>query len=794
MTIPAGRTSDVALELVRGGLATAPGDAPTADRGPVTAAELPALLRQLVRAEFRQDVIIPRVGDDMLGSPACDVPDCGRPAGAARGLCGGHYLRWRRDGKPETVAWVLQVSPVLQGRGLALKVCAVPCCRRGGGKGSGLCGGHYAAFKRYGGGRAVEAWLPDAKPLIIVSPDCQVDGCPLEADSTAIPLCGSHRAVWRNAGRPPVEVICARTAVRGFPRFELHQLPPGLRLEVQYGLQCWVDRRTARVTPRNLQALPPIFARLGVTSLLDQDVEHIIAEFQVFAPAYSAMREAFVRFTVARLEDLRDGVGWDNEYPRDVWRLHRLGLSSQERRQVHFDRVPQPWLRALAKRWMRHRLCGSVSTATALRDLDGVIYLARFLARVDPSAADEGAITRLLLERWLGDVATRPLRSRTATISQVKIFLEGVARLGWAPLLPATAVFAPDDFPRRFAGPGRHLSEHLMKQLELEINLSRFLADRERLITEIIIGTGLRIGDAVALAADCVVRDPEGAAYLRYRNHKMRREAIVPVDEQLAGRITAHYQQAVVDFPTTRLLFPRPKGNPDGLRHISTTYYRQALRRWLIDCDVRNENGSPATVTPHQFRHTYGTRLVNKQVPLEVVRRLLDHTTHTMTAHYARISDTTVRTEWEKARKVTINGELTSLDPDSPLADAAWMKHSLSRVKMALPNGYCGLPLQQTCPHANACLDCPVFVTTPEFLPQHHQQLASTRRLIATAEADGHFRLVEMNRRVEANLTGIITLLEAPTDGRSPDRADPDLAASPHDEDADSMKVVSDAG
>lgn len=80
---------------------------------------------------------------------------------------------------------------------------------------------------------------------------------------------------------------------------------------------------------------------------------------------------------------------------------------------------------------------------------------------------------------------------------------------------------------------------------------------------------------------------------------------------------------------------------------------------------------------------------------------------------------------------------------------------------MALPNGYCGLPLQKSCPHSNACLTCPLFITTAEFLPQHHKQLDDTRALIARAKADGHTRMAEMNRTVEANLLTIITTLEA---------------------------------
>jgi hypothetical protein len=130
---------------------------------------------------------------------------------------------------------------------------------------------------------------------------------------------------------------------------------------------------------------------------------------------------------------------------------------------------------------------------------------------------------------------------------------------------------------------------------------------------------------------------------------------------------------------------------------------------------------------------------------------------------YARLADTTIRQQWERAQKINIRGEPVDTS-DGPLADAEWMKQHLARAKMALPNGYCGLPLQKSCPHANACLTCPLFITTAEFLPQHRKQLDDTRALIARAETDAHTRLAEMNRTVETNLLTIITTLEADHD------------------------------
>jgi len=54
-----------------------------------------------------------------------------------------------------------------------------------------------------------------------------------------------------------------------------------------------------------------------------------------------------------------------------------------------------------------------------------------------------------------------------------------------------------------------------------------------------------------------------------------------------------------------------------------------------------------------------------------------------------------------------------------------------------------------------------MFVTTAEFLPQHHAQRQATLQIITAAEANGHARTAEMNRQVAVNLDKIITALEA---------------------------------
>jgi hypothetical protein len=166
-------------------------------------------------------------------------------------------------------------------------------------------------------------------------------------------------------------------------------------------------------------------------------------------------------------------------------------------------------------------------------------------------------------------------------------------------------------------------------------------------------------------------------------------------------------------------------------------------------------------VTSHRFRHTLGTRMINNEVSQPTVQRLLDHISPTMTARYAHIKDQTLRREWERyQQRVNVRGETILLDPNGAHSDAAWALENLARAKQTLPNGYCGLPLQQRCPHPNACLTCDNFLTTGEFLPLHRDQLERTEQLLAAARENGNARLVEMNEPVRLNLLRIIDGLE----------------------------------
>jgi integrase len=708
-------------------------------------------LDALVRPEFRVDVLVPAAGDPILGTPACEVTGCVHSSRYG-GLCLAHLRRWKLDGRPDRRAWAASADPAVMGH-RPLQPCQVIGCGYGQPR-YRLCYKHSRAWDK-AGHPSVEQWTPTLATTTTV---CALPGCALWAELDG-GWCRSHHVRWRQRGRPAAYEFITYCASYGEDHFDFRPLPPQLRLEIQYAIQCRVDANRTRTTPRSIKPLLDCLVADGAASLLDHPIEDWLARLP--ASASTTSPRAFLGYTIDCLLDVRDGTGWDSEYQRDVWLLRRIGVSAGHGARLEFTPVQPRWLRELTKRWCRWRISCGIGLGQLRKDLIAMIRLSRLTPGL---AASTGpiALDRAALEAYLAQLVIEVphAKTRSSDISAVTGFLRAVRQHHWA-RLPAEAELYPSDHPRRAEAPApRAIPEFVMNQLESTDNLAHLTDPRIRLLVEILIRTGLRIGDATRLALDCLIRDHQGAVYLRYRNHKMRRDAVVPIDDELATMIEAQQDRARQRFPDTAVLLPRGHANPDGRFPIHTGTFDMRLKRWLADTAVTDELGRPVKVTPHQFRHTYATRLINNDVPQEVVRRLLDHTSHTMTARYARLADTTIRQHWERAQKINIRGEPIDTSTDGPLADAAWMKQNLSRAKMALPNGYCGLPLQKSCPHANACLTCPLFVTTAEFLPQHHQQLDATRALITRAETDGHTRLAEMNRTVETNLLTIISTLE----------------------------------
>ncbi|MCA1697454.1 MAG: site-specific integrase [Actinobacteria bacterium] len=745
------------------------------------------VLGDVVRPEFRADVYFPEHGEPILFGPVCRVAGCPRRGNSRpersgdRYLCMTHGQDWIADGRRPLAAWLAGGVTLRTAWKRRLTSCAVTGCER-----SRCCAQWCACHRK----RWIEAGRPTAESFAraaarapVGDHRCDVAGCEFPTTQSSR-LCDAHKHTHtrmrdKDAGLNVDGFLAALTAAerRLVPHYDFSALPQPLRSELSYALQQRLDDNRHALDYRRFIGAVAFIQGLGVASLLEHDHAWWDARLRGRVPRerrgrLGIVEVAFVRYARVRLARLRDHAYGVDPFAGDVWLIEQLGFPEyayQAEKTISFADIHPVWLRELIKRWARWRLrAGTYTPGTLSGMANSLKAFSDFLAaRGEPLRAPE-SLTRELLEdyrAYVGGLGHSSKHQHTL-IGTMKVLLDEVRANRWEPRLPPTAAYYKGEVPRQAQSLPRFIDEHVMRQIEAPQNIARLPDLTTRTAVSLLIKTGLRMIDATRLPFDPVALDAAGAPVLLYYNHKLKRDAALPIDDIVLALIRA--QQAALTARYSHgspWLLPSGRANAAGRESLPGATLRHQMSKWLADGEVRDAHGRHVHVTAHQFRHTLATRMINNEVPLSVIRRVLDHSSTAMTEVYARLSDQTLKREWEKYnQRINIRGEVIAIDPAGPISEAAWTKERLARAKQTLPNGYCGLPLQQSCPHPNACLTCDHFLTTEQFLPVHLAQLTETDKLIAQARAEGSERKLEMNENVRLNLVRVIEGLQSLTD------------------------------
>ncbi|MGE0141018.1 MAG: tyrosine-type recombinase/integrase [Ilumatobacteraceae bacterium] len=486
------------------------------------------------------------------------------------------------------------------------------------------------------------------------------------------------------------------------------------------------------------------------------------------------------------LEGGRAPRGWEELWAKDVWRQDELphgDLASTYRGSVylHFEHLRQPWLKEAAKRWVRARLLGDTTPRTMSEYLSDLRHFSQWLDEHAPQVTSPALLTREVLENfllWLRVDADWKPATRQRRVISLRNLLDEQSEDGLAGL-PRGATIHGAEVPRVDYRLPKELGDDIFGQWVDPQNLVLLESEQHRTIVLLLAHTGFRVSSLITLPRDTLRIGPDGHPYLRYWNIKSKREAMLPVPPQLAAQLERHEAHLCEHYPDgTEWLLPSPPPSRRGMsrggeHHITHSTVRRVVKGYVRRAEIRTRDGRLALdIHPHLFRHHLGTSMVNDNVPLPVIQKILDHGSLEMTGHYARLHDETLKREvlrWHE--RVNRRGERIALPIDGPLEEATWMKERIARAKQALPNGYCGLPLVQTCPHPNACLSCDSFLTDGSFRDIHEQQRAQTRNLLGRAQDNNNVRLIEVLQRDEASLTRILEALDAIDADHSDDAA-----------------------
>jgi integrase len=156
--------------------------------------------------------------------------------------------------------------------------------------------------------------------------------------------------------------------------------------------------------------------------------------------------------------------------------------------------------------------------------------------------------------------------------------------------------------------------------------------------------SGVRIGELVDLADDCLRQLGPERWSLHVPIGKLHSERWVPVDDALRQLILRlRFLRSLPDASGMSwqgpFLLPRPRA-------------RDALISQLRDClkQAAQASGISANVVPHQLRHTYATEMLRAGVSFPAVMKLLGHTSPEMTLRYVQISQADLQREYLHAR------------------------------------------------------------------------------------------------------------------------------------------------
>ena len=208
-------------------------------------------LMAAVRPEFRASDLVFDPRDPVFGGPPCAVSGCDRPQ-RGHGLCTSHWQRWRGSRGVSLAEFTATAEPGWHGH-LPLDSCVIDGCNYGV-MGRGMCNRHFSRWYR-AGCPDPERWQAQAPPLAPDGPlrTCRIGYCSLWARGTSV-FCYGHDTRWKNNGRPGIDQFAAscENPGPGQEHIDLRRLPAGLRLEMQYVLQCRGDERDAKLPPRDL--------------------------------------------------------------------------------------------------------------------------------------------------------------------------------------------------------------------------------------------------------------------------------------------------------------------------------------------------------------------------------------------------------------------------------------------------------------------------------------------------------------------------------------------------------------
>ena len=219
-------------------------------------------------------------------------------------------------------------------------------------------------------------------------------------------------------------------------------------------------------------------------------------------------------------------------------------------------------------------------------------------------------------------------RSQARLLSSLRSFFDWLVMEGDRKDNPCDAV----DSPKL----GRYLPEVLSVEevtaIIDSVDLSTWTGRRDRAVLEVLYGCGLRVSEAVGLKISNVYLD-EGFVRVVGKGNK---ERIVPMGDMAVQAVRDYLECRISpDYPQyDDILFLNRFG-----RSLSRVAMFNLVKKQAVCAGVDKE------ISPHTFRHSFATHLIENGADLRVVQEMLGHESILTTEIYTHIDSST----WQRS-------------------------------------------------------------------------------------------------------------------------------------------------
>lgn len=182
---------------------------------------------------------------------------------------------------------------------------------------------------------------------------------------------------------------------------------------------------------------------------------------------------------------------------------------------------------------------------------------------------------------------------------------------------------------------GDHLPEVLsveeVDMIESAIDLSKWEGHRNKAIIEVLFSCGLRVSELTNLKLSNLYLDEE---YVRVEG-KGRKERLVPISQKAIKELGYWFDD--------RRLMNIKKGEEDYVflnrrgAHLTRTMILIMVKKYAEEAGIKK------TISPHTFRHSFATALLEGGADLRVIQAMLGHESIGTTEIYTHIDTHTLR-------------------------------------------------------------------------------------------------------------------------------------------------------